>query len=112
MALSVGTGGSAVWLNNGVQGPPMTILGRPVIFTEKAPVLGDAGDLTFVDLSYYLVGDRQMMTATSSPHFKFQTDETAFKVISRVDGRAWLNSAITPKNGGPTLSPIVKLGAR
>lgn len=112
MALSVGTGGSAVWLNNGVQGPPMTILGRPVIFTEKAPVLGDAGDLTFVDLSYYLVGDRQMMTATSSPHFKFQTDETAFKVVSRVDGRAWLNSAITPKNGGPTLSPIVKLGAR
>lgn len=112
MALSVGTGGSAVWLNNGVQGPPMTILGRPVIFTEKAPVLGDAGDLTFVDLSYYLIGDRQMMTATSSPHFKFQTDETAFKVISRVDGRAWLNSSITPKNGGPALSPIVKLGAR
>lgn len=112
MALSVGTGGSAVWLNNGVQGPPMTILGRPVIFTEKAPVLGDAGDLTFVDLSYYLIGDRQMMTATSSPHFKFQTDETAFKVVSRVDGRAWLNSSITPKNGGPALSPIVKLGAR
>lgn len=112
MALSVGTGGSAVWLNNGVQGPPMTILGRPVIFTEKAPKLGDAGDLTFVDLKYYLIGDRQMMTATSSPHFKFQTDETAFKVISRVDGKLWLNSAITPKNAGPTLSPVVKLGAR
>lgn len=112
MALSVGTGGSAVWLNNGVAGPPMTILGRPVIFTEKAPKLGDAGDITFVDLKYYLIGDRQLMTATSSPHFKFQTDETAFKVISRVDGKLWLNSAITPKNAGPTLSPVVKLGAR
>lgn len=112
MALGVGTGGSAVWLNNGVVGPPATILGRPVIISEKAPTLGDAGDVSFVDLSYYLIGDRQQMTATSSPHFKFQTDETAFKVISRVDGRLWLNSAITPKNNGDTLSPVVKLGAR
>lgn len=112
MALSVGTGGSAVWLNNGVQGPPMTILGRPVIFTEKAPVLGDAGDITFVDLSYYLIGDRQAMSATSSPHFKFNQDKTAFRIIERVDGKPWLQSAITPANGGSTLSPIVKIAAR
>lgn len=112
MALSVGTGGSAIWLNNGQVGPPMTILGRPVIISEKAPTLGDAGDVTFVDMSYYLIGDRQQMTATSSPHFKFQTDETAYKIISRLDGRLWLNSAITPKNNGDSLSPVVKLGAR
>jgi HK97 family phage major capsid protein len=112
MALSVGTGGSAIWLNNGVVGPPMTILGRPVIVTNKVPALGDAGDISFVDLRYYLIGDRQAMTATSSPHFKFQTDQTAFKVVSRVDGKAWLTSAITPENGGATLSPFVKLGAR
>lgn len=112
MALNVGTGGSAVWLNNGVAGPPVSILGRPVIFTEKAPTLGSAGDISFVDLSYYLIGDLQMMTATSSPHFKFQTDETAFKVVSRVDGKVGITSSLTPKNGGPALSPIVKLGAR
>jgi len=112
MALSVGTGGSAIWLNNGVVGPPMTILGRPVIVTNKVPALGDAGDISFVDLRYYLIGDRQAMTATSSPHFKFQTDQTAFKVVSRVDGKAWLTSAVTPENGGATLSPFVKLGAR
>src|SRR5690606_36885955 len=39
MALSVGTGGSAVWIGTGAHdgagAPPMTILGRPVIFTEK-----------------------------------------------------------------------------
>lgn len=112
MALSVGTGGSAIWLNNGQVGPPMTILGRPVIVSEKAPNLSSAGDIAFVDFSYYLVGDRQAMTATSSPHFKFQTDETAFKVVERVDGRVWLNAAITPKNNGSTLSPVVLLGAR
>jgi HK97 family phage major capsid protein len=113
MALSVGTGGSAIWLNNGVVGPPMTILGRPVIFTEKAPgLLGAQGDISFVDFGYYLIGDRQVMSAMSSPHFKFQNDQTAYRIIERVDGRPWLQSAITPNNSGPTLSPFVQLAAR
>lgn len=113
MALSVGTGGSAIWLNNGVEGPPMTILGRPVIFTEKAPaVTGTQGDISFVDLGYYLVGDRQAMSATSSPHWKFGNDQTAFRIINRVDGLPWLKSAITPENNGPTLSPYVQLATR
>lgn len=112
MALSVGTGGSAIWLNNGVEGPPMTILGRPVIFTEKTGLLGDAGDISLVDLSYYFIGDRQSMETSSSEHFRFKDDVTAFRIISRVDGRPWINSAITPKNNGPTLSPFVQLEAR
>lgn len=113
MALTVGVGGGPIWLNNGVSGPPMTILGRPVIFTEKSPVLGQAGDIAFIDPSYYLIGDRQVMSASSSPHFRFQNDETAFKIIERVDGRPWLQSAITPKNGSAaTLSPFVQIAAR
>ncbi len=112
MALSVGTGGSAIWLNNGAVGPPMTILGRPVIFTEKAPTLGTTGDINFVDLGFYLIGDRQVMSAMSSPHFKFQNDQTAFRIIERVDGRPWIQSAITPKNSGNTLTPFVQLATR
>jgi len=112
MALSVGTGGSAIWLNNGAAGPPMSILGRPVIFTEKAPKLGAAGDISFVDFGFYLVGDRQVMSAMSSPHFKFNQDTTAYRIIERVDGRPWLQSAITPKNTGATLSPFVRIEAR
>ncbi len=112
MALSVGTGGSAVWLNNGVAGPPVTILGRPVFFTEKTPVLGTVGDISFVDFSSYLVGDRQQMRVESSPHYKFGNDLIAYRVTERVDGRPWMNSAITPKNSGPTLSPFVSLATR
>ena len=111
MALSVGTGGSPVWLNNAVDGPPMTILGRPVIFTEKANTLGTAGDITFADLGYYLVGDRQVMTAMSSEHYRFGNDQTAYRVIERVDGRPWLQSAITPQNSGSTLSAFVNLSS-
>jgi HK97 family phage major capsid protein len=112
MALSVGTGGSAVWLQNGQGDFPMTILGRPVIVSEKVEKLGDAGDVNYVDLSYYIVGDRQQMTATSSPHFKFSSGKTCFLVTERVDGRVWLQSAITPKNSGATLSPFVSLAER
>lgn len=113
MGLAVGTGGSAVWLGNGVAAPPVTILGRPVIFTEKTPgVLGAQGDITFVDPGYYLIGDRQVMSAMSSPHFAFSSDQTAYRITSRVDGRPWLQNTVTPKNGGPTLSPIVQLAVR
>lgn len=112
MALSVGTGGGPIWLNNGAEGAPMTILGRPVIFTEKAETVGDAGDINFVDLSYYLIGDRQQMQMATSEHVEFDTDQTAVRIIQRADGRPWLNSAITPKKGTNTLSPFVKIAAR
>jgi HK97 family phage major capsid protein len=112
MALSVGTGGAPVWHANGASAAPLTILGRPVYFTEKAATLGDAGDINFVDLSYYLVGDRQQMTMSTSPHFKFQNDQTAVRIIERVDGRPWLQTAITPNQGSNTLSPFVKIAAR
>lgn len=113
MALSVGTGGSAVWLTDGTGTPQLTLLGRPVLMTEKAPgALGTAGDLNFVDFGMYLVGDYQSMTVDSSPHVKFTSDKTTFRVISRNDGRPWLQSAITPQNNSATLSPFVQLAAR
>jgi HK97 family phage major capsid protein len=115
MSLAVGTGGSAIWLNNGVVGPPMTILGRPLIFTEKMETIGGGGsgkDIAFLDFSYYLVGDRQQMRAESSPHYQFKNDITAYRITERVDGRGWLASAITPNKGTNTLSPFVTLDER
>lgn len=103
-------GSTPVWMNNGVIGaPPMAIYGRPLFFTEKCPALGSAGDITLIDPSFYLVGDRQAVTASSSEHFAFGTDKIAYKIIERVDGRPWLQQAITPRNGGNTLSAYVNL---
>lgn len=115
MSLAVGTGGSAIWLNNGVVGPPMTILGRPLVFTEKMETIGGGGsgkDIAFIDFGYYLIGDRMQMRAESSPHIKFANDLTAYRIIERVDGRGWLQSAITPNKGTNTLSPFVTLDER
>lgn len=118
MALSVGTGGGPVWIGNfsggngGDAAPPATILGRPVLVSEKIGPLGTTGDISFVDLSYYLIGDRMEMQSSASEHYKFANDKTAYRVIERVDGRPWLQSALTPRNGGPTLSPVVQLDTR
>jgi HK97 family phage major capsid protein len=114
MALSVGTGGSAIWIGDGggQDAPPMRILGRPVVFTEKVSTVGTAGDINFVDLGYYLVGDRQAMQMSTSTEFKFGNDKTAMRLIERVDGTPWIKSAITPRKGSNTLSPFVKIATR
>lgn len=113
MALSVGTGGSAVWLIDAHGAPVLTLLGRPVIMTEKTPgILGQQADLSFVDFSFYLVGEREGMSMDTSEHVRFTRDQTTIRVLARNDGRPWLTSAITPQNGGPTLSPFIVLGAR
>jgi len=108
--MTLGTGTAGIWINNGAVGPPMTILGRPVIFTEKMPKLTDPSAMAFVDFGYYLLGDRQQMRAESSPHAQFVNDKTVYRIIERVDGRGWVQSPITPKNGSATtLSPFVAL---
>ena len=102
-----------LWLstaNNAHGGVDYTLLGRPVIVSEKVPALGSTGDISFIDFGYYLIGDRQAMQVASSEEYKFANDLTAFRVIERVDGKAWLRSALTPANGSAnTLSPVVEL---
>jgi HK97 family phage major capsid protein len=112
MALSVGTGGAPIFVSNGAGPAPMSILGRPLIVTEKARSLGSQGDIAFVDFAYYLIGDRQSMTLDTSMHYLFGADKTAVRITQRVDGRPWVKSAITPQNNGSSLSPFVTIEAR
>jgi HK97 family phage major capsid protein len=117
MALSVGTGGGPVWIGGYAQPgsalPPLNILGAPVIFTEKVGPLGTTGDINLVDLSYYLIGDRQQVEVSASEHAFFQNDQTAYKLIERVDGRPWVQSPLTPHNNSSSLlSPFVQLATR
>jgi len=103
-----------IWLQNATGAPVPTILGRPVIFTEKIGPLGfptgGTTDVMFVDFSEYLVGDRQIMQVESSTDYLFGTDKTAFRCIERVDGRPWVPVPITPHNNSSVkLSPYVAL---
>lgn len=112
MSVSVGTGGSVVWMANAASGAPNSILGRPIVFSEKCQTLGTAGDIYFVDFGHYLIGDRMALQIASSPHVQFNTDETVWRFTQRVDGRPWIATALTPRFGTTTLSPFVSLAAR
>lgn len=112
MSLSVGTGGSAVWAPNGAGGLPTTLLGRPILYSEKCETLGTAGDVYLADFSQYLIGDRMSMEVASSMHSRFLNDQTEFRITSRLDGKPWLDSALTPRNGTTTLSAYLTVAAR
>lgn len=94
---------------SGSAAPYMSLLGLPIIVSEKASASGTLGDVNLVDFGFYLIGDRQAMSARQSEDYRFKNDVTAFRVTERLDGRPWLLSPVTPRNGGNTLSAFVAL---
>jgi HK97 family phage major capsid protein len=84
-----------------------TLYGLPIVITEKLPAVGTTGDILLADFGHYLIGDRSGLRVEESIHYKFNNDQKAWRLIKRVDGQPWLESAITPRAGGSTLSPFV-----
>ena len=116
MSIAVGTGGVPVYLPaNGVSGTPFgTLMGRPLLLSEKMQTLGTQGDIGIADFSQYLIADKAGggLKAATSIHIRFDYDEAAFRWVLRYDGQPWWLSAITPKRGANTLSPFVVLAVR
>ena len=114
MALAVGTGGVPLWMpaNGLAGGPQQTLMGRPLLFSEKCQTLGTAGDIALVDLSQYKIGEKTggIQVATSL-HFKFDYDQQSFRFVLRYDGQPTWTSALTPLRSSSTLSPFVVLSS-
>jgi HK97 family phage major capsid protein len=91
------------------QKSPGTLYGIPLLLTEKAEALGTEGDIGLYDLGQYLIGDRSGLRIEESMHYQFNADKNSWRFVKRVDGKPWMNSAITPYKGGVTLSPFVLL---
>jgi HK97 family phage major capsid protein len=103
---------SFVWQLNAVDGIPTQLLGFPVIWTEKLPAAGSAGDVVLGDFSYYLLGDRQNTTIESTIYDRWQQDQTSWRAVHRVDGQPWLSAPLTLQDGTTQVSPFVILGAK
>jgi HK97 family phage major capsid protein len=80
------TTGRPLWSDSMKEGTPPTLKGRPFIETEKVPALGTKGDLSFVDFSWYYIGDREGVTVDVSIHDRFRYDEITVRLVKRVDG--------------------------
>jgi HK97 family phage major capsid protein len=111
LTINVGTGGAPVALVDVHSAPNMSILGRPLIISEKCAALGTVGDIVFCDFAYYVIGDRQAVSLDTSEHVNFATNSSAIRIIERVDGRPWLQQAFQPLHGS-TVSPFVALATR
>ncbi len=111
LSVTVGSGGSHVPVLRDTQGA-FSLLGRPVVVTEKLETLGDVGDILFADFSQYGIGMRRELRLDSSAGPRFQQDEVSWRMISRVDGQPLWNEALTPQSGSDTLGPFVTLAER
>ena len=111
---AVGTGGQLVYLPPGglSAAPYATLYGRPVVTTEYNSAVGTPGDITLVELSPYTLVDEGGVQSATSMHIAFLTDEMAFRITYRVDGKPMWYAPLTPFKGGQTLSPFVALATR
>ena len=92
-----------------VKKPTWKLFGLPLNLTEKTPACGTTGDLMLVDPSLYVIGDRMMLEVAASEHVNFLNNQMTWRFVQRVDGRPWLENAITLQDGTSTVSPFVVL---
>jgi HK97 family phage major capsid protein len=88
---------------------PGYLLGAPVFVTDKCADLGTRGDLVLANLGAYAVAVRQEVVLERTESARWFQDIYSFRAILRADGMPLMQSAITPKNGGPSLSWCVVL---
>ncbi|MGE6693342.1 phage major capsid protein [Sphingobium limneticum] len=105
--------GHYIWKANSavdaaVSGVAGTLLGYPVRWNNRAPLLGSRGDLLLADWSHYLIKDGSGPFVATSEHVKFTSNQTVIKFFWNVDGAPWLNAPITEENGWE-VSPFVAL---
>lgn len=114
LSMVIGTGGVPIFLPPGGAGasPFGNLRGRPVVPIEYASAPGDLGDIFLADWKQYVLVRKGGIRQDSSIHVYFDTDETAFRWVLRINGRPWRHSSLTPYKGSGTLSPFVTLQAR
>ncbi len=113
---TIGTGGAAVpafIAAGGLANRPFDmILGKPAYTSEMCEAEGTPGDIVAVVPSQYILADKGGPQQAQSIHVKFLSDETALRIIYRVDGQPIWRVAVTPFKGANTRSPFVALAAR
>jgi HK97 family phage major capsid protein len=112
LQVGTGTGAGVILLyhppgSNPLYGPYGELLGLPVIPTEHNNNYGTAGDILLADMSQYLLADKGAVQAAASMHVRFVYDEMTFRFTYRVDAQTTWKKPLTPKSGGPNLSPFV-----
>ncbi len=90
--------------------PMGMLIGFPIYFTEKVPILGATGDISLVCPDQYGIARRAGIEFGLSEHFYFDTDRVAFRFKLRHDGKSLWRAPYTQADGSSTtVSPFVQL---
>lgn len=102
-----------VWLESFHDSPGGAILGRPVIFNEHSPSLGQRGDVQFVNPNGYEAFRRQnAATFAESIHLYFDYALTAYRWMFRIGGQPVLSKPVQMAKSNRTKSHFVTLAER
>ena len=100
----------AIWAPSASDSVPPTLYGLPVLFHDRSPGLGTKGDLVLTDPTAYVIKDGSGPFVAVSEHFRFQNDETAFRLVFNVDGQPWLTEPMALEGStANTVSPFIVL---
>jgi HK97 family phage major capsid protein len=80
--------GSSVSEGDLLSSPMGILLGRPIYFSEKVPILGTVGDISLVCPYQYGNATRLGLEMGVSEHFYFTTDLIAYRIKERYTGRS------------------------
>jgi HK97 family phage major capsid protein len=101
--------------STGLSGAPYgTLMGLPIMpLMSGVKALGDEGDISLVDLSYYwsLVKTDGVQSSMSN-HVYFDRDQNLYKFSFRVGGMVPYSTPVTTEFGNFSMSGIVTLEAR
>lgn len=101
--------GRRLWAPNAAAGYPGTLAGYPVMYNERSPLLGGAGDLILADLSYYLIKDGSgPFVEAGKATGDFENNRTSIKITWNTDGQPWLTAPFK-QEGGYEVSPFLVL---
>lgn len=100
-----------IWQPNQREGVPGTLLGLPLVWNNRAPILGSEGDLLLADMSYYAVCEGSGPYIGMSEHVYWTSNKTALKVFTNIDGQPWLSTTIPLSDTASTVtvSPFIYL---
>jgi len=106
-------GGKLIWADNARDGiPAPTLMGIPIFFNEISPTLGTAGDLRLVNLDYYLVKPGMgAMLKSDNTYANFLVGNETLRITYYEDGKPWITSPLTLRDGTNTVSPFIQLAA-
>ncbi len=103
----------SIWIQGNIaKAIPDTLVGIPIVWTYKVPVVGTKGDIGLYDFSKYIIKDGYGPAFDKSKHVYFLSNRTALKMFGNVDGKPWLKGSLTADDNSTEISPFVVLSTK